>query len=321
MSNLVLSHSAIDLVLQLLEPPEPVISASAIALSEKCAAEELIAKNLLVPFGHEQVSSNRDDDDALASLSQAPNGRGLGYFDARCGWVSSAPEELIRYRLDLDLVLKQMLGALRPSLMPPRNIIEHVLWDAGTIRLGRRLTRPSLWIARRIHHRPVWDKVRTALRGQPASGTRLLIATTRSELLPDSPIRATLLASAADLFSSKTMSLDARLIAARLDSLPAQVEGAVVLVAGGKLVRLYEKTFDLPKGVQQRNVIAFLYERYREGVLLVSKDELAEAVELKPRTRLRDLFKGSPAWRQLLTERSGLCGFCLEENRDALRFE
>jgi hypothetical protein len=319
MSNLVLSRSAIDLVLQLLELPEPVISASAIALSEKRAAEELIAKNLLVPFGHEQVSSDRDNDDALASLSPAPIGVELGYFDSRSGWRSSNPAELVRYRLDLDLVLEQMLGALRPSLMPPRNIIEHVLWDTGTIRFGRRPNRYSVWIARRIHHRPVWEEVRTALRAQPISGTRFLIAMSRSELLPDAPTRATLLVSATNLLFTDNLACDPDKIAAHIDLTPADHDAAVVLLAGGKQVRLYGEAYYFPKGVKQRAVLRLLYECYLQGIFLVSSDEIESELELRARTRIRDLFSGHPAWGRLLYERNGMCGFCITQNQDAFR--
>jgi hypothetical protein len=64
--------------------------------------------------------------------------------------------------------------------------------------------------------------------------------------------------------------------------------------------------------VRQRQIICHIHERYRQGQRWTSTEEIVAALDLRPNARIRDFFKKSPAWNRLLTERNGMCGFCLD---------
>ena len=107
------------------------------------------------------------------------------------------------------------------------------------------------------------------------------------------------------------LALDPDVLRLRLDGAPVIVDGEpLVIIGGGREVRFFGAVYCFPKGDKQRRVIMLLHDRYREGEKWVSSAEIAEELELGGQTRLRDLFKGNIAWRRLLTEKNGMCGFC-----------
>ena len=87
--------------------------------------------------------------------------------------------------------------------------------------------------------------------------------------------------------------------------------GPIMVIGEGKEVRFFGETFRFPKGVRQRQIICYIHERHRQGRHWTSTEEIVTALELRPNARIRDFFRRSGAWNRLLTERSGLCGFCL----------
>lgn len=104
--------------------------------------------------------------------------------------------------------------------------------------------------------------------------------------------------------------VDPDIVSARICQTPAVDTDAPILILGvGREVRFYGEVFRFPKGVEQRQIIVFLHERYQQGELWVSNEAILAELNLGG-TRVRDKFKKSPAWGRLLTERSGLIGFC-----------
>ena len=59
-------------------------------------------------------------------------------------------------------------------------------------------------------------------------------------------------------------------------------------------------------------IIKLLYERYQQGDRWVSSDEIVVELDLRDGARIRDFFKKNRSWGLLLTERNGMCGFCLD---------
>jgi hypothetical protein len=58
-----------------------------------------------------------------------------------------------------------------------------------------------------------------------------------------------------------------------------------------------------------------------EGQRLVATEDILTSLNIVSAVKIRELFKGSPAWARLLSERNGMCGFCLQENADALQLK
>jgi hypothetical protein len=56
-----------------------------------------------------------------------------------------------------------------------------------------------------------------------------------------------------------------------------------------------------------------MYQKYLQGQRWTSSSEIAAEVDLADTTRMRDVFKKSAAWGKLLTERDGMCSFCLPD--------
>ena len=110
------------------------------------------------------------------------------------------------------------------------------------------------------------------------------------------------------------LKLDASLIAMRMDELPgAEVQGPFWVNADCREVHFYGTKFSFAKGLKQRDVVRVLHEYHLRGERQVSAAKIISDLDWDPKTRLRDIFKGHPAWGRLLNERSGMCGFCFPD--------
>jgi hypothetical protein len=81
---------------------------------------------------------------------------------------------------------------------------------------------------------------------------------------------------------------------------PVQVE------ADFRMVRVGDRGFRF-RGDKQRLVVGFLYQRWRDGDGPISVSAMFEELEFSNTTRLRDLFKDHPNWRELIGDRDGAC--------------
>ncbi len=103
-----------------------------------------------------------------------------------------------------------------------------------------------------------------------------------------------------------------------LSLLDAQLGAAaaadLVVIGDGRHVQLYGRTFSFSKGDTQRRIIVKLYEYYLKGETPVASAQIVTDLDLDPSTRMRDVFKRSPAWGALLSERNGMLGFCLKQD-------
>lgn len=276
---------------------------------------------LLAPAGHEAVDvSMADHDDIPVPLHRSSDGSGFGYFSPTAGWVKVADSRLIRYRVDpesLAALFGHQLGvAGRAQVL---SMVPDHLWEVGTARIGRRAHRTPVLFGRRLADPAVWRRMKDALRARPSPHVRVLLTSTLPERLPeDLPSGVRVIWFPHVLVADAGLTVDAEILAARLDGIePRVVSGPIEIIGDGREVRLYGKSFLFKKGVTQRRIIRFLYERYQNGELQMSTDEIVAELELRDGARIRDFFKKSPTWNKLLTERNGMCGFCLEPQEEA----
>ena len=187
------------------------------------------------------------------------------------------------------------------------------LWEVGKARFEHRVHLTPIMFGRRLHDVGTWRSIRRIL-GDTSSPT----ATRDSDEHPPQTAARTsvgnVLVSIHDaLGEGDGLALDPAVISARLGRLPVGDTGdPIELIGDGKEVRFFGETFRFPKGVHQRQIIRLIHERYRQGQRWTSSEEIVTTLDLRPNARIRDFFKRSLAWNRLLTERNGMCGFCLE---------
>ena len=288
-------------------------SAAALQSFPAQVGAQLIAAALIRQDGHEAVATSMaDHDDSPVTLTWSADSRGFGYFSPAAGWVGVPHADINRYSVDLAGVMAALTAKMQlsPKAAPSVLIADH-LWEIGKSRFGQRANQTPIIFGRRLHDVGTWHSVRRTLEARPSQHRRLILTSTFPDRLPEPPAGHVLI-SIHDVLGDG-LALEPAVIAARLDQLPmADTSDPIVLIGDGKEVRLFGETFRFPKGVRQRQIIRHIYDRYRQGHRWTSTEEIVTTLELRPDARIRDFFKKSRAWNRLLTERNGMCGFCLE---------
>jgi hypothetical protein len=308
-----LDRQAIEVLLSALEAPRPALSAAALQSFPAQVGAQLIAAALIKPDGHESVGTAlTDHDDVPVMLTWSADHRGFGYFSPTAGWISVPHADIASYSIDVSGVMSALTAKMHFSTRSaPTVLIADHLWEIGKTRFGQRTHQTPIMFGRRLHDVGTWQSVRRALEIRPSEQRRVILTSTRSDRLPEAAAGHVLI-SIHDVIGDG-LALDPALIAARLDRLPVGDTGdPIMLIGDGKEVRFFGERFRFPKGVKQRQIICHIHERYRQGHRWTSTDEIVTTLDLRANARIRDFFKKSPAWNRLLTERDGMCGFCLD---------
>jgi hypothetical protein len=310
-----LDRQAIELLLSALETPLSAFSAAALQTFPEQVATQLLAAGFIRRDGCEAVAtSHANHDDSPVTLTPSPEQRSLGYFSAAVGWVNVADADVARYRVDAAAVITTVTAKIQVSpRAAPAPLLANHLWEVGKARFGARAHQTTIMFGRRLHDAANWQAVRRVLEARPSQRRRVILTSTRPERLPEPPVGNILISIHDVLGVGDGLVLDPEVIAACLGRLPVGgSDDPIVLIGDGKEVRFFGETFRFPKGVRQRQIICFIHERYRQGQLWSTTEEIVTTLDLRANARIRDFFKKSKAWDRLLTERNGLCGFCLE---------
>jgi hypothetical protein len=317
MSEARIGPASLSLLLQLLEAPEPILSGEALHGPYCAAAGPLLAAGLLTAADYEPVTTSlADHDDSPVTLSRSDDATGFGYFSASAGWVNVPDRVLTRHRLNIPQTLHALGVKLDPSRrVPAERVVDDVLWDLGAVRLGRRPRRTSLWFGRRLSIPASYRRAREALRSRPSDGTGLLLTSTSPSRLPPEGIQGAVIVWIPDVLEAgEELRIDPRVLAARLDMIPAQPSepSAIKVIGDGRIVHFQGRVFRFEKGEQQRRIIMALYDRFVQGHEVVPSAEIVVELGLPATARIRDYFK-SPAHAGLIFDRRGLCGFDVGE--------
>jgi hypothetical protein len=308
-----LSREAIAVLLSALEAPQSALSAPALQSFSPHIGAQLLQAGLLKQEGHEAVATSFvDHDDSPVALTRSAQHGGFGYFSPAVGWVGVPHADITRYPVEIIRVMAALSGKMRlPTRTTPLALVAGHLWEIGRARFGQRTHQTPIMFGRRLFDARIWQAVRDILGARPSQQRRVILTSTRPDRLPEAP-NGTVLISILDVLGDwEGLALDPAVIAARLDCLPLVDNDSIVLIGDGKEVRFFGETFRLPKGVLQRRIICYIHKRYVQGHRWTSTDAIVTDLELRPNARIRDFFKKSPAWNRLLTERDGMCGFCL----------
>ncbi len=179
------NRDAADLLLMILEGRDPVVSGEVLDDFFPQAGSALREAGLLIPDGHELVTTAREDHyDAPVTLVRADDGSGFGYFSGTAGWVAVDAARLVRYRVDTTAFVRALVP-LDTVLMPrsPVPVLDSLIWTVGHITLHRRSI--AIWFARRLHDPAIWSRASTVLRQRPSARLRVILTSTPADRLPE----------------------------------------------------------------------------------------------------------------------------------------
>jgi hypothetical protein len=305
-----LPPSAIRLVLAALEAPLARLSPS--ALTRRAAdAEALIESGIIKPGGHEPVTTAADDfSDTPVAVSWDQNRGSFGYFSGIEGWREVPGEQITYYDVEVVRFLTVLLQKCDVSLKTEA-IVPDYLWQVGSARSSNRPKRTPLWFGRRLFVSELWRKMETTLRNRASQDRRIILTSTDVERIPTSSLRCMFI-SIADIVDTDMQLIDPAALSIRLGDVRIQdVDGEPIkLIDDARTVILLGQTFRI-RGLLQRDLIKRLHSHYLIGEHPVACAKLLEDIEAGDQTRIKDLFRRSPAWGHLLMERRGMCGFCL----------
>lgn len=311
-----LDRAAITLLLSALESPLAILSA-AVLQRYPAEAARLKEARLIQLAGYELSTASIDDhSDSPVSLTWLPEQGGHGYFSEASEWVQVPNEDLACFSVDVTAFTGLLTRRLDLPSTPPVVLLPDYLSELGSAHLGKRPKRTPILFGRRLNDPLIWRGIEVALRNRPSIQRRILLTSTGSNLLPEAPSRCAVISIADLMQSGSRLEIDPDVLSLRLDRVPIRdPEQPIEIIADGKEVRFFDKTFHFPKGLRQRDIIRVLHQHYLEGELWVSSARIIDELELAPNTRIRDIFKGHVAWKRLLTERNGMCGFCFPDRK------
>lgn len=76
------------------------------------------------------------------------------------------------------------------------------------------------------------------------------------------------------------------------------LNGLAALAPDGSSINWYGQSYTFTP--QQRPIVGELWDAHKNGLDGVSVEHLLSIADAKPKTRLPDIFKGSPAWKTLI---------------------
>lgn len=311
----VLGFEAVDLLLSIAESPRMAISATALDDFHKEEGRALLTAGAIKPDGFEAVAvSQADHEDAIVSLTWSSELGGYAYFSPTAGLVRIDDDRLCRFQLDtlwfLQWIARHLgsgTGAQAVCLITDR------FWDLGDIWLGatkRMRRRTAVYLARSLTGSETVTQMEAILRIHRTRPRKVILTTTN-----DLDLARTIIADTCAILRIKTCAragikhfeLDPNIIYSAAHGLrTSSSEMPVEVDADFRIVRVGDRQFDF-RGDKQRQVVGFLYQRWRASDGPISASAMFEELEFSNTTRLRDLFKGHTNWRELIGIKDGSC--------------
>ena len=304
-----LSSEAVQFLLELLELPEPFLSAAAAELRVEPTAY-LIRSGLLASHGYDDVAASGDDyDDAPLSIAWSEELGGMAYFSPAAGLVAVPASALERRRVDVPLVLT----AIAVDLDLPRGqaafeLIPGLLWEIGDVRIGKRSARDPIWFARRLWDPAVQRQIAEAARSRPHTRQRVILTSSSGDRVGDFAISGTVVVALHDVLARPDgLAVSVPILSARLGGVPARPDhGPVVLSADGTRLAIGGGPEIFFKSATQIVAIKYLVAAFKDGRRVAVAEFAANGNPSR-------LF-GTKKWALLapyLKSRNGLWGFDL----------
>ncbi len=265
------------------------------------------------PLSPATVDSSSHDDRPVDLVWDAET-KGYRWFSPTAGWVRAGEEDVKVYVLDLDWLIDVLgEGVGIKSRSASYCLVDGHLWDLGETWVGKR--KITVLFGRRVGHAETLDRVCDALTHRVGRAPGVLLTSsagvTRHTDIPGRhrvvPLHDCLVAGAEEF------KLDLHVIAGIVSGgQPLHPDQQIQPSADFRSVRVGDRTFRF-RGDKQRQVIEYLYTRWRDGEDRVSSATMLEELEFSDGLRLRDLFKGHHDWRDLIRYADGACWLRCDE--------
>jgi len=318
---LTLGFDDVDLLLLVAETPAMAISGAALNDFYNNAASVLVAAGAIKPDDFEAVAvTEAGHDDAVVSLTWSSELGGYAYFSSANGLVRVDEGKLRRFKLDISWFVQwigHQLGIRTTSrftcLVPDR------LWDLGDIWLGdakRSRRRTAIYLSRRLAEPETVREVAATLRMHRTRSGKIILTTSN-----DLGLARTIVADSCPILAIKScvragienFELDHEIIYSAAHELSLSCRKfAVKADSDFRTVWVGDRQFDF-RGDKQRQVVGFLYRRWKKEEGPVSTAFMFEELGLHQTKRLRDLFKDHPSWRGLVGDKNGTCWLRCDE--------
>jgi hypothetical protein len=316
-----LSQAAVDLLVVIAETPDLVISGIALTDYHADAGAELIAAGALQPDGFEPVAvSQADHDDTMVSVVWDGEKRRHGYFSPAVGMVDVDDRALCRFRLRPSWLLGWLAGELGFSgVTRPVELVPDRLWDLGDIWLGDRKSerrRTAIYFGRRIAEPGAMLRARNALQSRAGRPPGIILLSSPAVMAEDVALTAVPILMPLAMCAkagAAAFALDLAIIRTAAHRMkPTQPHSPVQVDAEFRTVRVGDREFRFG-GDKQRQVVKYLHGTWDSGKGRVSAAQMFSDLEFSETTRLRDLFKGNPDWKDLIGYENGACWLRCDE--------
>ena len=314
-----IDERAARLLCNIVESPSARISGAVLHDYHSASASDLIGAELLVPDAPVPAATSLvDHDDEPVALLWSPERRGYGYFNPNAGWVTVAPEKLHPHRVDMAAFIRRLTQRLDlPTRSRPVERIAGILWEIGNTRLPGRGGRVPIWFARRLSDAGAWRQIVGYLTRRPPADFRVLITTSPTANLPASELPRHELIALADLEDHAVgLVVEPSYLAAQLQAgSSSRSADPVRHAAGFRHVWVGEREFRFG-GDKQRQIVEYLFNAWEAGEESVSVAEMFTDLDFDGSSRVRDIFKGHPDWKDLIEVRGGACRLRVRELLD-----
>jgi hypothetical protein len=291
------------------EPPQ----AAGTVLDEELGqnAVPLIDLGLLVPGPAMNSVAVGSDLDLRPILEIDRQAKVATCFHPECGFVTVPTDHLRTWKVDTAKLVRFLCHLLGlPASFKPAPLVDGLLWDLGTPRLGKR-TGTGVLFARGLSR----DEDRRAVRAEldlRRGGKETLLLTTSRYLSDDLHLPAVSRIVPIEDVMSRTAAIAgidisrlAALVRAPSDSLHRH-EGPVQCGKDGTWLRLHGKDH-MFRGTQAA-IIRLLYEAWETGEDWVGEQEVLENERVESGSKkIKEAFSGKDGWRDVVEVKQGQC--------------
>jgi len=298
-----LSCADFEALLRLAETATLTVGAPELLRLFPASAQNLLATGAFLEEPH-ALTIVPVGDDCEKSVEWNDDLGSYAYFSTR-GWIKVEPDRLRRYKLNVPWLVDQILQALS---WPQKTVmlLDGLLWDCGPSYIGK--NQATIFVCRRIAHPAIFNDIASRLSPRCRNGGNVLLTTTPSfpSNLSIPGLTIMTLVEALDR-RRQHFTLDADLIANTVFGRRPEEKNRIVLCkANGGILIINGRSFKF-RGDKQRQVVQHLCGKYDAGELPVRIQQMFSDLEFPDKTRMQDLFKKHPDWKEAIRVTRGDC--------------
>lgn len=310
-----ITAEALRLALDICEQHRPQISAAVIGDGFSEAGRRLIDCGALQAGANlTAVTCRACHEDHTEEVEFDSANGSYRHFCPESGWIEIPAENLRNHSLDLVWLLREIACAMDlPTSPDPRSLVDEVLWDLGDAWVGKR--KATILFGRRLTHDGNLDRACDALTNRIGRPPGILLSSSgqpgRHARLPGNH---RFLALRDCIVPGETgFGIDRDIVAGVLNgTLPGAPDTPVRVSNDFGTVTVNGRVFSF-SGDKQRQVIRHLHQSWEDGEARVRTALMFGDLEFADGTRLRDLFKGRPDWRDLIGYGQGFCWLRIDD--------